>query len=422
MSLMVACAAPSFERQRDLIEALSGAVFRLGERPGDGARMKLVNNLLAGINLAGAAEVLALAERAGLDPALALDVIERSSGQSWIASTACAAPSPATRATRPHHALEQGHAPRAGDGAAPGPATPVGEHAAALFACLRRLRGARRRQPVRAATPALAGPGAASPPGSACAGRKAQRARAGRRRRRPVAQARAVAQVGVFQLDLRAVLHGNLAHDRRGPGRCRRRPCRGRGRRLEDALAFARRDAGAESSTCSTTTWPNGSSTMRTVTVPPAGVYCSALSTRLRISSQQRIAADQRAGCRARRRSPAFVAEVDAFSSARGTKSHRLGGQPRQVDGWWVAPAVPGSRARHRQQLVDHVRRALAGVGDLLQRLLQLSGRRWPRRSRAAPARPACAAGQRRLQLVRGVGQEVLLRGDRLVRAAPAGR
>ena len=33
MSLMVACAAPSFERQRDLIEALSGAVFRLGERP-----------------------------------------------------------------------------------------------------------------------------------------------------------------------------------------------------------------------------------------------------------------------------------------------------------------------------------------------------------------------------------------------------
>ena len=86
MSLMVACAASSFERQRDLIEALSGAVFRLGERPGDGARMKLVNNLLAGINLAGAAEVLALAERAGLDPALALDVIERSSGQSWIGS------------------------------------------------------------------------------------------------------------------------------------------------------------------------------------------------------------------------------------------------------------------------------------------------------------------------------------------------
>lgn len=86
MSLMVACAGPVFERHRRLIEALSGQVFRLGERPGDGARAKLVNNLLAAVNLAGAAEALALADRIGLDPAAALAVIERSSGQSWIGS------------------------------------------------------------------------------------------------------------------------------------------------------------------------------------------------------------------------------------------------------------------------------------------------------------------------------------------------
>ena len=55
-------------------------------RPGDGARTKLVNNLLAGINLVGAAEVLALAGRMGLDLTTTLDVIERSSGQSWIGS------------------------------------------------------------------------------------------------------------------------------------------------------------------------------------------------------------------------------------------------------------------------------------------------------------------------------------------------
>ena len=36
------------------------------------------------INLAGAAEALALAERVGLDPARTLAVVERSSGQSWI--------------------------------------------------------------------------------------------------------------------------------------------------------------------------------------------------------------------------------------------------------------------------------------------------------------------------------------------------
>jgi len=84
MSLMVACADALFERHRPLLEALSSRIFRVGERPGDGARTKLVNNLLAAINLAGAAEAVALAERLGLDPAGTLDVIEQSSGQSWI--------------------------------------------------------------------------------------------------------------------------------------------------------------------------------------------------------------------------------------------------------------------------------------------------------------------------------------------------
>lgn len=86
MSLMVACAPEAWDAARPLLEVLSARVFRVGERPGDGARTKLVNNLLAGINLAGAAEALALAGRLGLDPARTLDVIEQSSGQSWIGS------------------------------------------------------------------------------------------------------------------------------------------------------------------------------------------------------------------------------------------------------------------------------------------------------------------------------------------------
>ena len=86
MSLMVACADAPFERHRALLEALSSQLFRVGARPGDGARTKLVNNLLAAINLAGAAEAIALAERVGLDSARTLAVIERSSGQSWIGS------------------------------------------------------------------------------------------------------------------------------------------------------------------------------------------------------------------------------------------------------------------------------------------------------------------------------------------------
>ena len=86
MSLMVACADALFETHRALIEALSSRLFRIGTRVGDGARTKLVNNLLAGINLVGAAEVLVIAQRMGLDANRTLDVIEQSSGQSWIGS------------------------------------------------------------------------------------------------------------------------------------------------------------------------------------------------------------------------------------------------------------------------------------------------------------------------------------------------
>jgi 3-hydroxyisobutyrate dehydrogenase len=84
MSLMVACEEAVFESNRTLIEALSRKVFRVGDHVGDGARTKLVNNLLAAINLVGAAEAIALSQRLGLDARTTLDVIEQSSGQSWI--------------------------------------------------------------------------------------------------------------------------------------------------------------------------------------------------------------------------------------------------------------------------------------------------------------------------------------------------
>jgi len=86
MSLMVACDNAVFGALGVLLQTLASQVFRISEKPGDAARTKLVNNLLAGINLVGAAEALALAGRLGLDLAKTLDVIEQSSGQSWIGS------------------------------------------------------------------------------------------------------------------------------------------------------------------------------------------------------------------------------------------------------------------------------------------------------------------------------------------------
>lgn len=86
MSLLVACDQAVYAQQLGLLQALSSKLFHISDKPGDGARTKLVNNLLAGINLVGAAEVLALAGRLGLDAGRTLDVIEQSSGQSWIGS------------------------------------------------------------------------------------------------------------------------------------------------------------------------------------------------------------------------------------------------------------------------------------------------------------------------------------------------
>jgi len=86
MSMMLAGADAALERARDVLEVLSNARFRMSERPGDGARMKLVNNMLAGVNLAGSCEAMALGIRLGLDPRRVFDVVCASSGGSWIFS------------------------------------------------------------------------------------------------------------------------------------------------------------------------------------------------------------------------------------------------------------------------------------------------------------------------------------------------
>jgi putative dehydrogenase len=86
MSLLLAGEAVVLAQHQALLEALASQRFVISERLGDAARTKLVNNLAAGINLVGAAEVLALAQKMGLDLTRTLDVMAQSSGQSWIGS------------------------------------------------------------------------------------------------------------------------------------------------------------------------------------------------------------------------------------------------------------------------------------------------------------------------------------------------
>ncbi|HSW08620.1 NAD(P)-dependent oxidoreductase [Aquabacterium sp.] len=105
MSLMVGCEQALFEQHRVLLQALGAQLFHVGPKPGDGARTKLVNNLLAAVNLAGAAEAIALAQRLGLDAVKTLQVIEQSSGQSWIGSDRMARALAGDLAPRAHTTL-----------------------------------------------------------------------------------------------------------------------------------------------------------------------------------------------------------------------------------------------------------------------------------------------------------------------------
>lgn len=84
MTVMAAGSAAALARCAPVFAATAGRVFHVGSRAGDGARFKIVNNLLAAVNLAAGAEALALAERAGLDPAQVVEVVNASSGGSWI--------------------------------------------------------------------------------------------------------------------------------------------------------------------------------------------------------------------------------------------------------------------------------------------------------------------------------------------------
>jgi len=84
MSMIVAAADAACERAAPVLEVISGIRLRIGERPGDGSKAKIINNMLAGVNLAAACEAMALGIKLGLHPKTLFDVVCASSGGSWI--------------------------------------------------------------------------------------------------------------------------------------------------------------------------------------------------------------------------------------------------------------------------------------------------------------------------------------------------
>jgi 3-hydroxyisobutyrate dehydrogenase len=84
LTVMAAGAPDAFDAARPVLDAMAAKVHRLGDRPGQGSRVKMVNQLLAGVHVAAAAEAMALCLEAGADPAVVYDVICGSAGSSWM--------------------------------------------------------------------------------------------------------------------------------------------------------------------------------------------------------------------------------------------------------------------------------------------------------------------------------------------------
>jgi 3-hydroxyisobutyrate dehydrogenase len=84
LTFMASGNAKAFAAAESILSATSAKVFRLGEAPGIGSLVKTVNQLLAGVHIATAAEAIALAAKAGADTRVVYDVISASAGNSWM--------------------------------------------------------------------------------------------------------------------------------------------------------------------------------------------------------------------------------------------------------------------------------------------------------------------------------------------------
>jgi L-threonate 2-dehydrogenase len=84
MTVMGSGSEAAFAKAEPVLQAISTKVWKLGNEVGVGSTVKMVNQLLAGVHIATAAEAMALGIRAGADPETLFKVISESAGSSWM--------------------------------------------------------------------------------------------------------------------------------------------------------------------------------------------------------------------------------------------------------------------------------------------------------------------------------------------------
>jgi 2-hydroxy-3-oxopropionate reductase len=99
LTIMAAGAPEHIDVVRPVLELLGSRIFIVGDRPGQGQAVKVINNLMSACSVAITAEATSLGVKAGLDPATLLEVVAASSGS----NTAAAQKFPAYVLTRTFH-------------------------------------------------------------------------------------------------------------------------------------------------------------------------------------------------------------------------------------------------------------------------------------------------------------------------------
>jgi 3-hydroxyisobutyrate dehydrogenase len=84
MTMMTAARPEAYARTEPLLHAMAAKVYKLGDCAGAGSKVKIINQLLAGVHIAAAAEAMALGIREGVAPEALYEVITNSAGNSWM--------------------------------------------------------------------------------------------------------------------------------------------------------------------------------------------------------------------------------------------------------------------------------------------------------------------------------------------------
>jgi len=84
LTVMVSGTPAAMRAARPILDAIATTVFPLGDSAGPASAMKIVNQLLAGVHIAAAAEAITFGMAQGIAPADTLSVISRCAGTSWM--------------------------------------------------------------------------------------------------------------------------------------------------------------------------------------------------------------------------------------------------------------------------------------------------------------------------------------------------